>query len=180
MEAMTGTADQHTPEVFASAAAGDETAFARIVAAYDDEMYRVCVAVCRDQTIAGDAVQAAWAIAWHKLGSVREPSKLRPWLVAIAVNEAKTLLKKRSKRSRVEVATDATRRAGGVDPAAGIASIDLRTILERLDPDDRALLAMRYVAGFNASELATALGASPAAVRQRLKRLVDRLRGELE
>ena len=96
MEAMTGTVDRHTAEVFASAAAGDETAFARIVAAHDSEMYRVCVAVCRDQTIAADAVQAAWAIAWRKLGSIREPSKLRPWLVAIAVNEAKTLLRKRS------------------------------------------------------------------------------------
>ena len=58
--------------------------------------------------------------------------------------------------------------------------IDLVAALERLEPDDRGLLAMRYVAGFNATELATALGANPAAVRQRLKRLVDRLRGELE
>ncbi len=179
MEAMTGTVDQ-AAEMFASAVGGDERAFARIVAAYDDEMYRVCVAICRDQAVAADAVQAAWAIAWRKLDTVREPARLRPWLVAIAANEAKTLLKKRSKRSRIEVASNASDTPGGRDPEAGIASLDLRTRLERLDPDERALLAMRYVAGFNASELATALGASPAAVRQRLKRLVDRLRGELE
>lgn len=180
MEAMTGTVDRHNAEVFASAAAGDETAFAGIVAAYDSEMYRVCVAMSRDQTVAADAVQAAWAIAWRKLKTVREPDRLRPWLVAIAVNEAKTLLKRRSTRARVEVFADAGDRPGGLDPASGVASIDLRTTLEQLDPDDRALLAMRYVAGFNASELSTALDASPAAIRQRLKRLVDRLRGELE
>jgi RNA polymerase sigma factor (sigma-70 family) len=180
MEAMTGATDRSTVEAFASAAAGDETAFARIVAAYDDEMYRICVAVCRDQTIAADAVQAAWAIAWRKLGTLREPERVRPWLVAIAVNESKTLLKRRQKRARVELVADATDRPGGLDPATGIASIDLRATLERLDSDDRALLAMRYVAGFNASELAAALDLSPAAVRQRLKRLVDRLRGELE
>ena len=180
MEAMAGTTDRITPDTYASASAGDEAAFTRIVAAHDSEMYRVCVAVCRDQTVAADAVQAAWAIAWRKLETVREPERLRPWLVAIAVNEAKTLLSRRSKRARVEVITDASERPGGLDPAAGIGSIDLRATLERLDPDDRALLAMRYVAGFNASEISTALGASPAAVRQRLKRLVDRLRGELE
>ena len=46
----------------------------------------------------------------------------------------------------------------------------------RLDPDDRALLVMRYGAGFDSTELAAATGRKPAAIRQRLKRLVDRLR----
>ena len=36
--------------------------------------------------------------------------------------------------------------------------VDLRAALLRLDPDDRALLAMRYVAGFDSTELATATG----------------------
>ena len=180
MEAMTRPANRDASETFAAAARGDEVAFARIVEAHDDAMYRVCVAVCRDQTIAADAVQAAWGIAWRKLTSVREPDRLRPWLVTIAVNEAKTLLKKRHKRSQVEVPVDAATRPGGLDPATGIASVDLRAALDHLDPDDRALLAMRYVAGFNATELADAIGLSPPGTRARLQRLLARLRTELE
>ena len=57
--------------------------------------------------------------------------------------------------------------------------MDLRAALDRLDPDDRALLAMRYVAGFDSNELALALGISPAGTRSRLKRLLDRLREDL-
>ena len=38
--------------------------------------------------------------------------------------------------------------------------------MSRLDPDDRALLAMRYVAGFDSNELATATGISPSGTRQ--------------
>ena len=45
---------------------------------------------------------------------------------------------------------------------------------------NRALLALRYVAGFNASELATAIGLSPPGTRARLQRLLARLRTELE
>jgi DNA-directed RNA polymerase specialized sigma24 family protein len=52
--------------------------------------------------------------------------------------------------------------------------------MQRLDPDDRALLTMRYVFGFDATELSTALGISPAGTRTRLKRLLDRLRQELD
>ena len=49
-----------------------------------------------------------------------------------------------------------------------------------LDPEDRELLAMRYVAGFNATELSNALGISPSGVRNRLERLTARQRQELD
>lgn len=179
MEAMTRLADGDLAGVIASAVAGDDIAFGHIVAAYEAEMHRICVAVSRDQALAADAVQAAWAIAWRKLGSVREPGRLRPWLVAIAVNEAKQLMRKRQRRSRVEALSATPASAGAVDPATGIDSLDLDAALMRLDPDDRALLAMRYVAGFDAAELSIAIGLSPSGTRSRLERLLARLREDL-
>jgi len=179
MGVMAGTAGE-LAAIVESAAGGDAVAFGRIVAAHDDELYRICVAVGRDPVIAADAVQSAWAIAWRKLGTLRQPERLRPWLVSVAVNEVKKLLKQRQRRSGVEIPLDGIEEAGGVNPATGIASLDLRAALERLDPDDRALLAMRYLAGFNASELSVAVGLSPSGTRTRLERLLDRLRQELE
>lgn len=70
MEAMSGTADHELDDALASAAAGDDVAFARIVAVHHGEMHRVCAFVCRDQAMAEDAVQAAWPLAWLKLSSV--------------------------------------------------------------------------------------------------------------
>jgi RNA polymerase sigma factor (sigma-70 family) len=179
MEAMTTTADADLVKVMASAVAGDEVAFGRIVAAYEAEMHRVCVAVGHDHAIAADAVQAAWAIAWRKLGSVREPERLRPWLVSIAVNETKQLMRKRHRRSVVEALSVPPEPGVGVDPATGIDALDLDAALLRLDADDRALLAMRYVAGFDATELSLAIGLSPSGTRTRLERLIARLRREL-
>jgi RNA polymerase sigma factor (sigma-70 family) len=179
MEAMTGTADHELTQVLASAAAGDDVAFARIVAAYHGEMHRVCAFVCRDQAMAEDAVQAAWLIAWRKLSSVREPARLRPWLVTVAVNEAKQLMRKRKRRSEIEVVADASGEPGGIDPATGLDSMAVRDAMAQLDPDDRALLAMRYVAGFDSTELSAAIGLSPPGTRARLSRLLARLRQDL-
>ena len=75
--------EQEFTAVLASAAEGDEFAFARIVDADHDDMRRVCAFITRDPDLAEDAVQTAWSIAWRKLGSVREPSKLRPWLMRV-------------------------------------------------------------------------------------------------
>ena len=180
MEAMTSTADPDLVGVVASAAAGDDLAFGRIVAAYHDNLCRVCGFVTRDDALAEDAVQAAWSIAWRKLPSLREPERLRPWLMRIALNEAKKLLKKGNLRARQEVRVDVSRMPGGIDPATGIASIDVLAALDRLGPEDRALLALRYVLGFDATELATAIGLSPPGTRARLSRLLARLRQELE
>ena len=48
-----------------------------------------------------------------------------------------------------------------------------------LDPEDRELLAMRYVAGFDATELSSVIGLSPPGTRARLSRLLARLRQDL-
>lgn len=180
MEAMATAADGDVDGFVTSAAAGDELAFARIIAAYHDDLRRVCGFVMRDDSLAEDAAQNAWAIAWRKLGSLREPDRLRPWLMRIAVNEAKKLMKDRGRRSRTEVTTDVSRVSGGIDPATGIDALDALAAVDRLDPDDRALLVMRYVLGFDSTQLATAIGLSPPGTRARLQRLLQRLRQELE
>src|SRR5450432_1551096 len=170
--------DDSLAGVVALAAAGDETAFARIVQAHHDDMTRVCFVICGDLDIADEAVQAAWPIIWRKLGSLRDPDRLRPWLVSVAANEARQLSRRRRRRAIVELAVGGAAGPGN-DPALRVQDLDLTNALARLDPDDRALLALRYVAGFDSTELARALGLSPSGTRARLARLLDRLRTEL-
>jgi RNA polymerase sigma factor (sigma-70 family) len=57
--------------------------------------------------------------------------------------------------------------------------IDLRRALLTLDPVDRSLVALRYVAGLDSSELGGAMGMSASGVRARLARILERLRTEL-
>jgi RNA polymerase sigma-70 factor (ECF subfamily) len=142
-------------------------------------MRRVCVFVTRDETLAEEAVQAAWSIAWRKLGSVRQPERLRPWLVSIAVNQAKDLLRSRRRRSQAELTAHARGVLAGIDPATGIDSLDLLAAMDRLAPEERGLIAMRYVVGFDATELGAAIGLSSSGTRARLARILTRLRQEL-
>jgi RNA polymerase sigma factor (sigma-70 family) len=162
----------------ALASAGDEAAFARIIQAHHDDMTRVCYVVCGDLDLADEAVQTAWSIAWRRLSSLRDPGRLRPWLVSIAANEARLLVRRRRRRAIVELALADSARPG-VDPAGQIGDLDLSNALAKLHPDDRTLLALRYVAGFDSTELGRATGRSPSGTRARLARLLDRLRTEL-
>jgi DNA-directed RNA polymerase specialized sigma24 family protein len=99
--------------------------------------------------------------------------------VSFAVNEVKQSPRKQRRRSQVEIGMAAAGLRGGHDPRTASGSLDLRRALQGLDPDDRALLAMRYVAGFNSTELSAAIGLTPSGTRHRLERLLTRLRQEL-
>jgi len=179
MNVVPEVAEQDLGVMIASAVAGDEYAFARIVAAYHEDMRRVCSFVTRDDALAEDAVQSAWSIVWRKLGSLKQPARLRPWLISVAVNQAKDQLRRRKRGAEIELIANARHVAAGFDPATGVDSLDLLAAMDRLDPDDRALIAMRYVVGFDATELSVAIGLSPPGTRARLARILARLRQEL-
>lgn len=163
----------------AAAAAGDADALARIVRAYHDDMARVCFVICGDQDLAQEAVQSAWPLAWRKLGTLRDPERLRPWLVSVAVNEARQLVRRQRRRPTVTEIPDPLGSTDG-DPAGDATRIDLAVALQDLPAEDRALLALRYIADFDATEIGRALGMSPSGVRSRLSRLLARLRTELD
>jgi RNA polymerase sigma-70 factor (ECF subfamily) len=173
--------DEALRAAVARAASGDEAAFTRIVAAHHDDMTRVAFVVCGDVELAQEAVQAAWQKAWLKLGSIRAADRLRPWLVSIAANEAKQLMRSRNRRWLREAVIDGDVPAGPVapDPAGRAAQLDLANALAGLTPDERTLIALRYAAGLTSDEIGRAIGLTGGGVRARLARLLDRLRKEL-
>jgi RNA polymerase sigma factor (sigma-70 family) len=162
----------------ARAAAGDRDAFASIVDTYHADMARVAYVVCGDPDVAEDAVQAAWSVAWRKLRSLRDPERLRPWLVAVAANEARQLVRRRHRLSVVEIDVESVS-APFPDPADRIGRLDLVNAIGHLKPEDRVLLALRYVAGLDSNEIGPLVGMSASGARGRLSRLLGRLRTEL-
>ncbi len=158
------------------AIAGDEAAFARIVAAHHADMARIAYFVCGDLDIAEEAEQSAWTVAYRRLKDVRDPDRLRPWLMAVAANEARQIARSRRRRTVRELAVGDPEQPRDVDAAA---MLDLADALARLDPKDRAIVGLRFVGGFDSAEIGRAMGMTASGVRVRLHRLLGRLRKDL-
>ncbi len=162
--------------MLARAISGDEAAFARIVAAHHTDMARIAYVVCGDLDIAEEAEQAAWTVAYRRLKDLRDPDRLRPWLMSIAANEARQIARSRRRRTIRELAVADPMRPPDVDQAA---MIDLAGALGRLDPKDRAIVGLRFIGGFDSAEIGLAMGMTASGVRVRLHRLLERLRKDL-
>jgi RNA polymerase sigma-70 factor (ECF subfamily) len=166
--------------LLARARTGEREAFTSLVELHHAELVRIAFAITGDLDAACDAAQLAWIKAWQRLPTVRQPERLRPWLIAIAANEARQQIRARRRRYVREITP---RWNDGVDePDTGTLAeqLDLDAALVRLDPEDRGLLAMRYLAGLTATEIGAATGLTGSGVRSRLSRVIARLREELD
>jgi RNA polymerase sigma-70 factor (ECF subfamily) len=179
MKAYHGDATGET-ELPALAGTGEREVFTELVARHHAELVRVAYAITGDVDAARDSAQLAWIKAWQRLPSVREPERLRSWLIAIAANEARQHIRAQRRRRVREITPVQQDVQLPQNSSASADRLDLNAALVRLAPADRGLLAMRYLAGLNAEEIGVATGMTASGVRSRLSRLIARLREDLD
>ena len=75
--------------------AATEEAFAALTRQNLDGAYRLAWAILRDSAEADDATQDAFAIAWRKRSSLREPDRFEAWFGRILVNVCRERLRSR-------------------------------------------------------------------------------------
>lgn len=169
-----------TAELLARARTGEREAFTDLVERHHAELVRIAYAITGDLDAARDVAQLAWIKAWQRLPTVREPERLRAWLIAIAANEARQHLRASRRRYVREIAPSGHDGAAGHNSITSADQLDLEGALVRLDPADRGFLTMRYLAGLTAEEIGLATGLTASGVRTRLSRLIARLREDLD
>jgi RNA polymerase sigma factor (sigma-70 family) len=165
-------------EVVASIVAGDPVGLAAAYDRYADPLFQYCRTLLSDPADAADAVQDAFVIAASRLDGLRDPSRLRPWLYAVARNEALRILRSRKGTSALGEAPDVTDGSG--DAAAESERADLRALLEAaaagLNPGEREVIELQLRQGLDTPEVATVLGVS----RNQARALISRAREQLE
>ena len=161
-----------------AAAERDAAALADIVGRFHDDMARVSFVVSGDVELAGEAAQGAWPEAWKDLQTPRNAERLRAWVMGLAAKEAKWLADAGS-RARAEAA----RGDSGIVPATSAAAtsayrsdeLDLANTFATMDPHDRQIVALRYVAGLSSDDIGGELGMPGSAVQARVARILKQL-----
>jgi RNA polymerase sigma factor (sigma-70 family) len=152
-----------------------ERSFERLYRRHRADVYRALLRELGNREDAEDVMQTAFLDAYRALERGGRPERPRAWLLTIAENARRRRF--RAQRRRPEEA------ALSYEPAAGEAEVtaaELRDALERLPPNQRAVLVLREVAGFSYAEIAMRLELSVPSVQMLLFRSRRALRAELE
>lgn len=171
---LVGRADTDA-DLARAAAAGDRSAFAGIYDRYADRLHDFCIGMLRDRDDAADCVQDAFCTAATRLDQLRDADKLRPWLYAIARNEA---LRRLRDRQRVTVSDDLP---DTVSDEPGPETLAARTELADLVSEaagglsdrDRSILELTYRHGLDGPDLAEVLNVTTVNATKMVQRLRD-------
>jgi RNA polymerase sigma-70 factor, ECF subfamily len=187
-------------QLIEAAIAGDQAAFAELVAPHRRPLHAHCYRMLGSLQDAEDAVQETLLRAWRSLPSFQGRSSLRTWLYSIATNVCLRAIERRPSRvlpidygpsadphepvseplvEAVWIEPYPDERLGIDDDLAGPEaryeqreSIELAFIaaLQLLPPRQRAVLILRDVLGYSGAEVAEALETTPASIYSALQR----------
>lgn len=158
----------------AKPASAADLAFDHLVEEHGREVGLFLVRLVRDRELAEDLLQETLLAAFRDRRQLESIVNQEAWLFAIARNRARDANRKGRRKRRALERLLLARQEPVADPAEAAA---VRDMLERhVDANDRALLILRYLHGFDAQELSEVFRMTPEAIRQRLSRLRRRLR----
>jgi RNA polymerase sigma factor (sigma-70 family) len=162
----------------AGIAANDPVALGATYDHYAPGLYAYCRSLLTEPAEAADAVHDTFVIAAVRLGGLREPSRLRPWLYAVARNECHRHLASREAATLEPDGTDPgddTTDFGGPLDQAELREL-VQDALAGLSLDDREIVELSMRHAFYGADLADALGVP----RNQARALAARGRARLE
>ncbi len=141
---------------------------------YGREIQGVAHLILRDREAAEDVMVDTLLAALERGDQLRDPERLRPWLLAIATNRALASRRRSARVVQLHVMPDRAGRASDAD-----ARIALLACVDRLAPRMRAAIVLRYYADLPVREVAGALGTSENTVKTQLREALANVRSWL-
>jgi RNA polymerase sigma-70 factor (ECF subfamily) len=154
---------------------GDETAFEELIGPLTEPGLRLAHSMLGDRWEAEDATQEAITRAWRKLGQLRAGMPVRPWFLAIVINQCRNVRRSRWFTTARFAEVFQAARADHPD----VERIDVARALARLPSQDRQALFLHFYLDLAIDEVALTLGISASAAKGRIYRACHRLRPDL-
>jgi RNA polymerase sigma-70 factor, ECF subfamily len=161
--------------------AGDERAFEQLFRRHEPSVRKVCYSLLRNRGDAEEATQETFLKACKAIARTAEDCDLGPWLKSIARNVCIDQQRARMRRPVLLVADPcgvrpATERGPEEVVAGGDPRMDV--VLEKLAPQHRDAVELRFVRGLSHVEMAGVLAKSPGQVKALVHRARARLSSE--
>jgi RNA polymerase sigma-70 factor (ECF subfamily) len=159
---------------------GDEQAMNLLVDRHHGVVFRTCAAILSDEDLAADASQNSFLKAFRAIERFRGEAAFRTWLLAIAGNEARGLLRKVKRRREDRLEDLDVLPAVGNDPSV---EVTLRSEVERvrealadLPEKQRLSVTLRIFEGLSFREIGDSIDSTEGAARVNYHHGIQRLR----
>lgn len=172
-------ADAEARRLAVAVGRGDETSFREFYERYQRRLFRFALVLARgEETLAQDAVQAAFLTAARKLRDAEGEEHLWNWLARVTRQQMGKAWRQRHREEAIIAMADLPNCAGGAEPDS-VLEETLEAALLAMAADERELVEWFYFERWSHKEIAERLQATPKSVSSRLERARAKLRAEI-
>ena len=140
----------------------------RLMETYGTNVLRVCFLYLHDHALAQDAAQTTFLKAWKALDRLRTGASEKTWLITIAVNTCRSVLRSREYRLYAHGADPENLPEPSVDPILPDGTVSCAVL--SLPQKYREVVILHYYQTLPTSDVARALRIPEPTVRTRLHR----------
>lgn len=135
--------------------------------------YRIAYSYVRNEVDAQDIVQESAYKAIYNAKKLKKPEYARTWICRIVINEAISFFRKRQK----EQTEPMDKELAGQETED---MTDLRQAIERLSPEEKTVIILRFFEDMKLEEIAVVCEESVSTIKSRLYRTLKKLKLDLE
>lgn len=170
---------------------GDISGLQVLVEQYQLAAVKTAILITRNQALAEEVVQAAFLRVYQRAEQFDSNRPFAPWFLRIVANDAVKTLRNRWREVALEAPTQDIQPSlaevlptDEPGPVEAVLATELgervQLALDRLTPQQRAVIVMRYYLDMTGAEMAKELGVSERAVKGRLTRAREQLKELLD
>ena len=153
-------------------------AYEELMRRYQRTLFSVCTRYLGNERDADDVCQEIMLKVLYGLKNFEGKSKFKTWLYSITYNECITQYRKERRKRRLmdALSLDPLEEASEADAPKAEERGGMERWLAHVNPIDREILIMRFVAELEFQEIADIMDMGLSATKMRYKRALDRLR----
>ncbi|MGL4911585.1 MAG: sigma-70 family RNA polymerase sigma factor [Romboutsia sp.] len=159
-----------TIELVKKAKKDNKLAFSTLIKHYESDLYRVAIAITKDEDDALDCIQETIVQVYISIRNLKNNEYFKTWLIKILINKCNELIKKNKRILELKKADIQNL----YEPEKQ--DLDIKESIDRLDDELKILLILYYYQDMSVKDISESLEIPKGTVKSRLSRARSKLR----
>ena len=143
---------------------GNNSAFSVLIKSYEKDLYKVAIAMTKNEDDALDCIQEAILQAYISIKDLRQDEYFKTWLIKILINKCNALLKKNKKILNLDVSIAENDKVEQSD------RLELKDSINNLDSNLKIIVILYYYEDMSIKDISESLNVPQGTIKSRLSR----------
>lgn len=162
-------------ELIQKAQTGDTEAFTKIVLEFENDLYKIAKTRIKNEADIEDAIQETMIETYKSIKKLKEPQKLKKWLIKILINKCNRIYKKKYKK---DVSINDYFNVQSIDSNFNNIENDMNffSLLDKLTYEERIIIILYYKERYRIKEIKEILNMNENTIRTHLFRAREKIK----